>query len=212
MSATSDQATVVVPDDQLSLAIGKNGQNVRLAAKLTGRRIDILSEGQRQEELRRKAEEAFLKSAPALDDIAGLGAKNVEKLKAAGYPDLGALKGITLEKLTEIPGVGPKTAEKILAVVESYFPPAEAAKKTTTAAELFASLGGETVAKGKDEKVMARDLFAGLDQASAGTPKPEGTEPEPGGQETKPENGAAAAEGESPAPRARGRKKAAPPA
>jgi N utilization substance protein A len=168
LSTTGDQATVVVPDDQLSLAIGKSGQNVRLAAKLTGRRIDILSESQRQEELRKKAEEAFLKSAPALDDIEALGAKNVEKLKAAGYADLAALKGVTLEQLTEIPGVGTKTAEKILAVVESYFPPVESAKKATTAAELFASLGGETVKKDREEKVMAaRDLFAGLDQAAA---------------------------------------------
>jgi N utilization substance protein A len=169
VSMVGDQATVVVPDDQLSLAIGKSGQNVRLAAKLTGRRIDILSEGQRQEELRKKAEEAFLKSAPPLEEIVGLGAKNAEKLKAAGFNDVVSLKGITLEQLTEIPGIGAKTAEKIMSVVESYFPPVEAPKKATTAAELFAGLGGETVEKkDRDEKIMAaRDLFAGLDEAVA---------------------------------------------
>jgi N utilization substance protein A len=168
ISTTGDQATVVVPDDQLSLAIGKNGQNVRLAAKLTARRIDILSENQRREELRKKAEEAFLKSAPPLEEIEGMGAKNAEKLKAAGYADLMSLKGITLEQLTEIPGIGPKTAEKILAVVETHLPSSVTEKKATTAAELFASLGGETVDKDRDEKVVAaQDLFAGLDKAAA---------------------------------------------
>ncbi|NTV53503.1 MAG: hypothetical protein HGA76_10910, partial [Candidatus Firestonebacteria bacterium] len=118
-----------------------------------------------------------------------------------------------------IPGVGPKTAEKILAVVESYFPPVEASKKATTAAELFASLGGETLDKTKEEKVMAaRDLFAGLDQAAAGSAGPVGeieeSEERAADAEAQPGNGAAAAEAEpeAKAPRARGRKKAAPPA
>ena len=51
-------AQVIVPDDQLSLAIGKAGQNARLAAKLTGWKIDIKSETQFREMLAKKAEEA----------------------------------------------------------------------------------------------------------------------------------------------------------
>ena len=50
-------AQVIVPDDQLSLAIGKAGQNARLAAKLTGWKIDIKSESQFREMLAKKAEE-----------------------------------------------------------------------------------------------------------------------------------------------------------
>ena len=48
---------VIVPDNQLSLAIGKKGQNARLAAKLTGFRVDIKSEGEVEEERRRDEEE-----------------------------------------------------------------------------------------------------------------------------------------------------------
>jgi len=59
-------ATVVVPDKQLSLAIGKEGQNVRLAAKLTGWRIDIKSISEVEEEARAKKERA---AAPAEEDI-----------------------------------------------------------------------------------------------------------------------------------------------
>ena len=51
-------AQVIVPDDQLSLAIGKAGQNARLAAKLTNWKIDIKSESQFREMLAKKAEEA----------------------------------------------------------------------------------------------------------------------------------------------------------
>lgn len=169
VSASGEQATVIVPNDQLSLAIGKNGQNVRLAAKLTNRRIDIISDSQHQEILRKKAEEAFAAAAPALDKIAGIGPKIAEKLKEAGYADVASLRTVTLETLTEVPGVGPKTAEKILAALQAYLPAPEPAKKATTAAELFAGLGGETVeGSDKKEKIMAAgELFAGLDRAVA---------------------------------------------
>jgi transcription termination/antitermination protein NusA len=198
IAATGDQATVIVPNDQLSLAIGKNGQNVRLAAKLTNRRIDIISETQNQDILRKKAEEAFVAAAPALDKITGIGPKLAEKLKEAGYADVAALRVATVEKLTEMPGIGPKTAEKILAAIQAYLPTQDAAKKATTAAELFAGLGGESVeSAGKKEKVMAAgELFAGLDKAAAeearaqsqeSTPEVKAEEKAEENQEPKPE-------------------------
>ncbi len=159
------QATVVVKEDQLSLAIGKNGQNVRLASKLTGWKIDIVSDTQNQEQMRRKAEEAFIQAAPPLNKIKGISEKLAAVLGEAGYGTVAQLQGITAEQLAELPGIGLKTAEKILAAVSSYLPTKETPKTERTAEELFASWG-KPEAEGKvDEKVVrARDLFSGLDQ------------------------------------------------
>src|SRR6266481_3999862 len=105
---------VVVEDRQLSLAIGKKGQNVRLAAKLTGWRIDIKSE----EEKRREVEAQFegLEGAagapgaeaeqPAAYALTGIGDKTVRKLVEAGYGTVAALAAATVEQLQEIPGIG----------------------------------------------------------------------------------------------------------
>jgi transcription termination/antitermination protein NusA len=137
---------VIVEDKQLSLAIGKKGQNVRLAAKLTGWRIDIKSE----EEKRREVEAQFEgleagggepaggdeESAPgepagaALPyELEGVGNKTLQKLVEAGYATVEAVAGASVEQLLEIQGIGAKTAEKILAAArgESEAPVAEPA-------------------------------------------------------------------------------------
>src|SRR6185436_17113898 len=83
---------VVVADDQLSLAIGKGGQNARLAAKLTGWRIDLIS---RSEDVKRSA------------------AAKAQRI------DIETVEGLLdkpLEELAAIPGLGEKTAEKAIAV------------------------------------------------------------------------------------------------
>lgn len=172
---------VVVPDDQLSLAIGKKGQNVRLASKLTGWKIDIKSES-KMEQISEEARQA-LKTIPKVGDVmahlfynegyrsvedlanadasdlarkAGVGLKTVEKIVAAaremvpqpeatetapltdakalsleslpgvaaktvdllkshGFETVADVVDTTTEKLVEIPGVGPKKAEKLIA-------------------------------------------------------------------------------------------------
>ncbi|MFO7568893.1 MAG: transcription termination factor NusA [Smithellaceae bacterium] len=92
---------VIVPDDQLSLAIGKNGQNVRLAVKLTGWKIDVKSETMAAE----KEDDAH----KALTRIPGIGPAMAEKLFAAGIKSIAMLAAVDPEMLCEIPGVGEKT-------------------------------------------------------------------------------------------------------
>ena len=92
-------AEILVQDDQLSLAIGKKGQNVRLASKLIGWRLDVRSMSQKI----------------PLGSIDGIGEKTEALLKAAGIQSLKDLLKSTPEDLVKIPGIGPKTAEKMIA-------------------------------------------------------------------------------------------------
>jgi N utilization substance protein A len=92
-------AEILVEDDQLSLAIGKKGQNVRLASKLIGWELDVRSATQKI----------------PLSSLDGVGEKTEEILKEAGIHGLRELLKKTVEELSEMPGIGPKTAEKILA-------------------------------------------------------------------------------------------------
>ncbi len=99
--------TVIVPDDQLSLAIGKNGQNVRLAVKLTGWKIDVKSETMAAE----KEEDG----QKALTKIPGIGPAMAEKLFAQGIKSIAMLAAMEPEALSEIPGVGEKTSTEWIA-------------------------------------------------------------------------------------------------
>jgi N utilization substance protein A len=103
---------VVVEDKQLSLAIGKKGQNVRLAAKLVGWRIDIKSEEEKRQEV--EAEMARMQRiVEELRSLEGVGEKTVQKLIDVGVGGLDHLLSMTDEEMTTIEGIGPKTAEKI---------------------------------------------------------------------------------------------------
>ncbi len=135
-------ALVVVSDHQLSLAIGKNGQNVRLAAKLSGWKIDIMGESeyekeraqeraeeieeaiaqehraQAEAEAKQKAREAPASVTPAPVGalrLSGVGEKLGEALAAAGYISVEKIASATREELMAIPKIGEKTADKILA-------------------------------------------------------------------------------------------------
>jgi N utilization substance protein A len=138
---------VIVEDKQLSLAIGKKGQNVRLAAKLTGWRIDIKSEEEKRREVEAQFGELGLtdsdssaepevaedtEAAPPVESdtpvpytLAGIGEKTVRKLVEAGLGTLDAVRDATVEQLSEIPGIGGKTAEKILAAARGETPTEE---------------------------------------------------------------------------------------
>ncbi|HEX4347979.1 MAG TPA: transcription termination factor NusA [Vicinamibacterales bacterium] len=135
---------VIVEDKQLSLAIGKKGQNVRLAAKLTGWRIDIKSEEEKRREVEAQFEGLEAGSTDSAADpsdapagaegdvpnaeaaapdaaeqsapyaLDGIGDKTVRKLVDAGFVTREALAVASVEQLSEIDGIGGKTAEKIL--------------------------------------------------------------------------------------------------
>jgi len=104
------RAEVVVEDDQLSLAIGRHGQNIKLASKLVGYNIDVKGRSSTQDMQRAKQE-----SALSVSDLPGVGKKAEEVLAAAGYKTIDDIAKSTVEALTEVKGIGKKTAEKILA-------------------------------------------------------------------------------------------------
>ncbi len=106
-----DRIEVVVPDEQLSLAIGRRGQNVRLASQLTGFEIDIMTEevesGKRQEEFRQRSE-LFMAALDVDDMMAGL-------LVSEGFATIEELAFVELEDLTEIEGMDEDTAAELQA-------------------------------------------------------------------------------------------------
>jgi len=107
---------VVVPDDQLSLAIGRRGQNVRLASQLTGWDIDILTE---DEESRRRSEEFHQRSqifidALDVDDVIA------HLLVAEGFTAVDQVAYVPLEDLTEIEGFDEEVADELKARAQSY--------------------------------------------------------------------------------------------
>jgi N utilization substance protein A len=113
---------VIVEETQLSLAIGKKGQNVRLAAKLMGWRIDIKSEDEKRQEV----ETAMAAMGGAGTPVSVLIEHNlseslVDKLLDAGSSTIESLADMTPEQLEEIPGIGPKMVEKITQAVSDYF-------------------------------------------------------------------------------------------
>ncbi|MDZ4803817.1 MAG: transcription termination factor NusA [Candidatus Eisenbacteria bacterium] len=103
------RVTVVVVDDQLSLAIGKGGQNARLAARLTGWHIDLIS--QSENEARKKA---GVVDVP-VEELEGLTPKMAQKLVQSGIETAREVEKAGLAGLTAVEGVGEKTAEKLLA-------------------------------------------------------------------------------------------------
>ena len=112
---------VVVDDSQLSLAIGKKGQNVRLAAKLLGWKIDIKSEEEKRQEVEERMTAVMNQTVTPLESIPDLEPGIVEKLVAAGITTVEAVADMTPEQLEEVPGIGPKTVEKISIAVNNYF-------------------------------------------------------------------------------------------
>src|SRR6184192_3163711 len=121
VDATEKHLEVIVDDTQLSLAIGKKGQNVRLAAKLLGWKIDIKSEEEKRQEVEQQMQALTATTTTPLEKVPELGEQVIEKLVGAGITTVEALADMTPEQLEELPGIGPKTIEKISIAVNNYF-------------------------------------------------------------------------------------------
>jgi N utilization substance protein A len=128
----------VVEDDQLSLAIGKKGQNVRLASALIGLKIEIKGESEVKGEVAQaltRMLEASRQRQVAITEVPGIGEKTAERLVEAGIGTLTDLLEKTAEELAQIPGIGDKSAEKILAAAQEF-------EEARTAAEESADEAG----------------------------------------------------------------------
>ncbi|MFH1208635.1 MAG: transcription termination factor NusA [Candidatus Omnitrophota bacterium] len=134
-------AEILVEDDQLSLAIGKKGQNVRLASKLVGWELDVRSTTQKI----------------PLNLLDGVGEKTEEILKEAGLHGIRELLKKTAEELSEIPGIGLKTAEKILASAKETV-----AKKSVTSKPIEKAVPLE-----EETKKKAPDVEKGQEETGA---------------------------------------------
>ncbi len=118
---TDKQLEVIVDDTQLSLAIGKKGQNVRLAAKLLGWKIDIKSEEEKRQEVEQQMQALSGGPTTPIEQVTELGEAIIQKLVAAGITTVESLADMTPEQLEEIPGIGEKTLERISVAVRHYF-------------------------------------------------------------------------------------------
>ncbi|HSD09835.1 MAG TPA: transcription termination/antitermination protein NusA, partial [Candidatus Binatia bacterium] len=117
---------VIVPDDQLSLAIGKKGQNVRLASRLTGWKLDVRSEAEAEEEQRR--------ARASLIAIPGIGDVTAEYLLQEGFKSAEEVAESDLETLAEIDGVGPERAEAVLQAARQHVEELRKAEEEAAAA------------------------------------------------------------------------------
>ena len=113
---------VIVDDSQLSLAIGKKGQNVRLAAKLLGWKIDIKSEEEKRQEVESQMAALVSPGAPVSVLMEyGLAENIAEALVGAGIGAIDQLGNMTPEQLEEIQGIVPDSVERIQEAINAYY-------------------------------------------------------------------------------------------
>src|ERR1700686_4558467 len=128
---------IIVEDTQLSLAIGKKGQNVRLASKLIGWNVDIKSEEEKRQEIEAQMTALTAPGTP-LSELQGVGPKTIERIEMHGVSTIEKLADMTPEQLTEIPGIGEKMVEKIQMSVAAYFQSLENPQPETESTEALA--------------------------------------------------------------------------
>jgi N utilization substance protein A len=143
---------VIVPDDQLSLAIGKRGQNVRLAHRLTGWKLDVRSESEAEEEAR--AARASLNAIPGIGDI------NAELLFQWGFRSAEQLAEADEENF-DVEGISPDRARQIIAAARTHVAEKRKQEEARAAAEAEA------------EKARAAEAAKAAVEAATAEPEPE---------------------------------------
>ncbi len=151
IDAEKRQAEIIVPNDQLALTIGRDGQNIRLACKITGWSLAVKSEAQKAADSLQVKETKMA----GLSELDGVGQKTADTLVKAGLSDIYKLAKLTVDDLTTVQGVGPKTAEKIIDSAKKYVkehPNAEAAPTAVAKAPVKAP---EKAASGENKETKA---------------------------------------------------------
>lgn len=167
------QMEVIVNEDQLSLAIGKRGQNVRLATKLVGWNIDIRSEEEIKKEVAQQMGALIASGEPVpLSVIEGITAGQADALAEHGIHDIDALAATSVDDLVEHLDLSLDEAESMLAAAQAVIAARDASKQGEEAAEATAEEGEATdsttdeVAATTDE-VAEAESSEGADEAEA---------------------------------------------
>ncbi|MFN7999146.1 MAG: transcription termination factor NusA [Bryobacteraceae bacterium] len=165
---------VIVDDSQLSLAIGKKGQNVRLAAKLLGWKVDIKSEEEKRQEVESQMA-ALVNPGEPVSVLIGYGMEEslAQRLADAGVGTIEKLGGMTPEELEEIPGIDPEMVENIRDSVTGYYGQFDETRQPEEE-----PLREEPVEGG--EAVATEDEISAPDQVSADGDVSEAPAPAPG--------------------------------
>ena len=117
---TEKRMEVIVEEKQQSLAIGKKGQNVRLASRLIGWQIDVKSEEQKKQEVL-SVMESLTSSSTSLSELEGVSDRVIERLRESGIENVERILELGEEKLRDIPGFGEKTAAKVMEAARDLF-------------------------------------------------------------------------------------------
>ncbi len=164
VSFMGDPKTVraVVPDDQLSIAIGKGAQNVRLASQLTDLEIQLVSQSQQSSLAGRPAGDVLELESLTRE----LGPKLVERLIRAGKETLQDVLATSVEGLMEIPGIGEKTASKLVTVGAKLLERWDAERKNAQAAVAAPVETGSDTTAGAGEEAAQAQPAEGMPQES----------------------------------------------
>jgi N utilization substance protein A len=160
--SNSEEKTVlvIVEEDQLSLAIGKDGQNVRLASRLTGWQIELVSS--RELEQKERFQEQLLMP---IEEMVGVSEKMAEKLKSIGVNTVQKLIKMPKENVLEVPGLGPKSVDKLLATAEGTV------KELEKALEELITKENEERAKEKAKPLFDESVLEAEEEAPEEEPK-----------------------------------------
>ncbi|MBI4408899.1 MAG: transcription termination factor NusA [Gemmatimonadetes bacterium] len=148
--------TAIVDEDQLSLAIGRNGQNVRLASQIIGWQIDLYGS---REWLERGADEALFGGGEQEYEVADFPLRELElpaatlaALEGAGYTTFFDIIDLEREDLLRVPGIGPQEADDVLRVIEEL-------TVEEGASEEVAETGGPTAAELAEAREVAAEIL-----------------------------------------------------